>query len=74
MQNTLEHSIRERAYHLWLADGCQGEAERHWLAAEREMLATAAATIDVSAGVAAREVPVAAGKKKRVTKKAAKAA
>ena len=27
--------IRERAYFLWLEEGCpEGQAERHWLAAE----------------------------------------
>jgi hypothetical protein len=40
MSQKLEKQIRERAYHLWLADGCrEGEADRHWLAAERELLA-----------------------------------
>jgi hypothetical protein len=29
------HRIREIAYFLWLEEGCpEGEAERHWLAAE----------------------------------------
>ena len=45
MQRELEQQIRERAYHLWVADGCrEGEADRHWLAAEREVLAAFAAT------------------------------
>jgi len=36
----LEQSIRERAYHLWIADGCRdGRADTHWLAAQREVLA-----------------------------------
>jgi hypothetical protein len=40
MQN-LEQTIRERAYHLWLADGRrEGNAEEHWLAAQRELLAS----------------------------------
>ena len=27
--------VRERAYFLWLEEGCpDGQAERHWLAAE----------------------------------------
>ena len=27
--------VRERAYFLWLEEGCpEGQAERHWLAAE----------------------------------------
>jgi hypothetical protein len=45
MFQDLEQRIRERAYHLWVADGCRdGEAERHWLAAERDVLAEFAAT------------------------------
>jgi hypothetical protein len=36
----LEHTIRERAYHLWVADGCNdGNADQHWLVAQREVLA-----------------------------------
>jgi hypothetical protein len=36
----LEHAIRERAYHLWMAEGCpDGNAETHWLVAQREILA-----------------------------------
>jgi hypothetical protein len=35
----LEQSIRERAYHLWMESGCPvGNAEAHWLAAQREVL------------------------------------
>ena len=42
MDKSLENRIRERAYEMWTAQGCvHGQAERHWLAAEREMLATA---------------------------------
>ncbi|HEX2216823.1 MAG TPA: DUF2934 domain-containing protein [Xanthobacteraceae bacterium] len=45
MHQTLEHQIRERAYHLWLQNGCgHGEADQHWLTAEREMLANFAAS------------------------------
>jgi hypothetical protein len=37
----LEQAIRERAYHLWMEEGCQhGKAESHWLAAQREVLAS----------------------------------
>ena len=37
----LEQAIRERAYHLWVADGCpNGNAEVHWLSAQREVLAS----------------------------------
>jgi len=35
----LEQSIRERAYHLWMEGGSQeGEADAHWLSAQREIL------------------------------------
>lgn len=45
MPQDLEQRIRERAYHLWMADGCRdGEAEQHWLTAERDVLAEFAAT------------------------------
>ena len=37
----LEQAIRERAYHLWVADGHNdGNAASHWLAAQREVLAS----------------------------------
>jgi hypothetical protein len=37
----LEQAIRERAYHLWTADGHRdGNAETHWLTAQREVLAS----------------------------------
>ena len=40
MADDLPHIIRERAYHLWLAAGGKdGEADGHWLAAERAVLA-----------------------------------
>ena len=40
MELTLEQRIRERAYTLWLENGCaEGNAEQHWIAAEREVLA-----------------------------------
>lgn len=38
MQHSLEHQIRERAYHLWLESGCRdGNEHLHWLAAEQEL-------------------------------------
>src|SRR5260370_584832 len=40
MQN-LEEVIRERAYHLWIADGQpEGKADVYWLSAQREILTT----------------------------------
>jgi hypothetical protein len=35
----IEQAIRERAYHLWLESGSpHGDADAHWLAAQREIL------------------------------------
>jgi hypothetical protein len=46
MDKSLENRIRERAYEMWTADGCaDGQAEQHWLAAEREILATSATAL-----------------------------
>jgi hypothetical protein len=43
MDQNLEDRIRERAYEIWTAHGCvDGQADQHWLAAEREILARAA--------------------------------
>ncbi len=40
MDRDLSERIRERAYEIWMAAGCRhGEAERHWFAAEQEILA-----------------------------------
>jgi hypothetical protein len=40
MQN-LEEAIRQRAYHLWTADGQpDGQADLYWLNAQREVLTT----------------------------------
>ena len=40
METSLQNRIRERAYQLWNARGrVHGQAEQHWLAAEREILA-----------------------------------
>jgi Protein of unknown function (DUF2934) len=37
----LEEAIRERAYHLWIADGePEGQADIYWLNAQREILTT----------------------------------
>ena len=42
MDQSLENRIRERAYEIWTAHGCiDGQADQHWLAAEREILASA---------------------------------
>ena len=39
MDQNLERLIRERAYEIWASRGCvHGQANQHWLAAEREIL------------------------------------
>lgn len=46
MDTNLLDRIRERAYQIWCASGCpHGESDRHWLAAEHEILQSAKATI-----------------------------
>jgi hypothetical protein len=43
MEQNLSDRIRERAYEIWVASGSpEGEAEQHWLTAEKEILATLA--------------------------------
>jgi hypothetical protein len=48
----LDETIRERAYHLWIADGQpEGQADIYWLNAQRELLT---ASIEGSATEAAK--------------------
>jgi len=46
MEHNLSDRIRERAYEIWVASGSpEGEAEQHWLTAEKEILATLAPAV-----------------------------
>jgi Protein of unknown function (DUF2934) len=46
MDHSLENRIRERAYELWNVHGCvHDQADQHWLAAEREILAASTAAL-----------------------------
>ena len=46
MDQNLENLIRERAYEIWTSRGCvHGQADQHWLAAEREILAASTAAL-----------------------------
>ena len=46
MDQNLENLIRERAYEIWTSHGCvHGQADQHWLAAEREILTASTATL-----------------------------
>jgi Protein of unknown function (DUF2934) len=59
----LEEAIRERAYHLWIADGQpEGQADIYWLNAQREILTTSVAPTDT--GLVATKP----GKKARVAR------
>jgi hypothetical protein len=55
----LEQTIRERAYHLWVEGGCgHGNADAHWLAAQREILSVSLGELGrVTAGEAKAEKP-----------------
>jgi Protein of unknown function (DUF2934) len=65
MDQSLENRIRERAYEIWTAHGClPGQADQHWLAAEREILAAS------TPGLAGKS----ASKKKRRSSARSKAA
>jgi hypothetical protein len=55
MEQSLHHRIRERAYEKWnLAGRMDGQADQHWLAAERELLAEITAHASASKTVASR--------------------
>ena len=59
----LEEAIRERAYHLWIADGQpEGKADIYWLNAQHEILTT---SVESLAGTAAAADTVAAKPAKR---------
>ena len=46
----LEQAVRERAYHLWVADGRpEGNADVYWLSAQREILTTSLSSTETAA-------------------------
>jgi hypothetical protein len=46
MQQGLEQHIRQRAYEIWETLGRpEGDSDRHWLTAEREILASFAQSV-----------------------------
>jgi Protein of unknown function (DUF2934) len=64
----LEQAIRERAYHLWVEGGCEdGNADAHWLVAQREILSASLGEIGRVAG--GKPVKSAKPKAKRPRKK-----
>ena len=55
----VEEAIRERAYHLWIADGQpEGQADIYWLTAQREILRT---SVEGASSNAVAEVATDAG-------------
>jgi hypothetical protein len=57
MDRDLSDRIRERAYEIWITAGRRdGEAEQHWLAAERELLA-ASSLPETTKATKARRAP-----------------
>jgi hypothetical protein len=64
MEPSLEQQIRERAYEIWNANGCEdGRAAEHWHSAERELLTTQA----TAAAIEIRRSKKSKGERPRVT-------
>ena len=64
----LEEAIRERAYHLWIADGQpEGKADIYWLNAQHEILTTSAESL-ASTAAAVDTVATKPGKTARVAR------
>lgn len=62
----LEQAIRERAYHLWIESGCEeGQAEHHWLAAQRSILGEQVGAREHAAEVPTKPKKARAPRKKR---------
>ena len=74
----LEQAIRERAYHLWIADGCRdGRADAHWLIAQREILASSLerfARVAVSDNAASKQQAIRKAKATSAPKRARRVA
>ena len=69
MDQSLKNRISERAYEIWAAHGrADGQADQHWLAAEREVLAASAAALARKS--APQKKPVAPRKKRRAPARA----
>ena len=72
--DNLDEAIRERAYHLWVADGRpEGNPDNYWLNAQRELLASSAggAVTDDSAVVPAKPAKAKAARPRKARRSAA---
>jgi hypothetical protein len=66
----LEQSVRERAYHLWLESGRpDGNADEHWLAAQREVLSASLGTFGSVSVAEHSEAPKKSTKPRKVKAK-----
>ena len=61
----IEQATRERAYELWVASGREhGNAENHWLAAQREIVSASLSKLDL-----AQQKPKARKKSRAIAKR-----
>jgi hypothetical protein len=64
MHQNLENLIRERAYEIWTSRGCvHGQADQHWLAAEREILTASTTTLPLGKPAPQKKRPLPARSK-----------
>lgn len=71
MQDT-EQAIRERAYHLWIENGREdGNANTHWLTAQREVLSASLGEIGRVAGSEPAKSPKPKAKRSHKKRRAA---
>lgn len=61
----VEQTIRERAYHLWVAEGRRGDEVGHWLAAQREVLASSLEILGSTSAPKAKKPRKASARKSR---------
>ena len=70
MDQSLKNRISERAYEIWAAHGrVDGQADQHWLAAEREVLVASTAALARSSAPQKKK-PTAPRKKRRAPARA----
>ena len=62
----IDQTIRERAYHLWIESGCEdGNADIHWLTAQREILSASLADTGARPAKSAKPKRAAAPRKRK---------
>jgi hypothetical protein len=68
MDLSLQQRIRERAYDIWSASGREhGQAEQHWLRAERQLLSEMAAQLSTTPSLAEQKKASAARQRRTLT-------